>query len=1119
MCLIAQKNYRRTLLVLIFLSFTFSLKAQNYIQVPFNSGFVGDNDGNNKSINTVTLSSLGWGRAFFAQNSNSNIFVAQGNDIIGEVILEFQGVSYTIPGFVKWRAPSGTVTTMVFQPNLTSNIVIPTSTGSYTITNSKYIGLTFNGRTLTITGGVVTGNAATSGLLTLLNDYLAEVRANDPNGPVTVNSLTTISTTPTLTGTVTLATGETLSVQVNGKNYKDTGPELTVSGNNWTLAISDPIPAGTYNVVAVITNSSGYTLTDATTDELKILTVSTTLSTISASPNQILANGASTSTVNVQLKDSSGNNINISGGTVLISSTAGTLGSTVNNNNGTYSAILTSNTTPGTVATLSFTINGTLASNTASVSFVDNITTKPITDAAITISPIDDVTYNGIAQTPPLLIKDNGNTLTENQDYTLSYSNNTNAGTATVLITGQGNYTGSTSITFTVLKRTITVSADPDQTKERLAADPVFTYTSSESLLPGNSFSGALSRDPGETPGQYNILIGTLSAGNNYQINFVTAPFKIADTVKPDLNNPDLDIELDEDTGEYKTEITLPEGEQNVGTFKADEGVEWTLEPRGPNDDTPLFEMVVNQDGSVTVRFLSPAQPGTYIVNLCATDAAGNKTCITITIIVNDDIPPTIDSNKGVTKDPNTGEYKTEVTLPEGEQTVGNFTADEDVVWTLEPTGAKDDTPLFEMIVNQDGSVTVRFRERSRPGTYVVNLCATDSSGNKTCVTITIIVRDDTPPTLDSNKGVTKDPNTGEFKTEVTLPEGERTVGRFTADEEVKWTLEPKGPNNDTPLFEMLVNQDGSVTVMFKERSIPGTYVVNLCATDTAGNKTCITITVIVIGELSRVVPTQWIQIPWGSYLPIPDDQKVITSDGVEFTVKAKVNEQPLNRFRRGDYYLDGNLILPNYLKNSANLKADIRVRVLPKPAPLNILLSNNTFQAPKNNDAVFVGTLTVVDPVDNRHLLELPNELNDNKYFSIVNRALYWSSTEALPGRVNFKITVKVTDFDGNVINRVFDITRLRIRVEDINIYNTFTPEGDGMNDNWGVPEIRYYVGARIEVFEKSGKRVFYTEDFSKRWDGTYNGKDMAVGNYYWVLEVKETGTLRKGIVHLLRK
>jgi len=61
-------------------------------------------------------------------------------------------------------------------------------------------------------------------------------------------------------------------------------------------------------------------------------------------------------------------------------------------------------------------------------------------------------TYTGNSLTPDVTVKDNTEILTLNTDYTVEYINNTNAGTATVNVTGTGNYTGSSgSTTFTVI--------------------------------------------------------------------------------------------------------------------------------------------------------------------------------------------------------------------------------------------------------------------------------------------------------------------------------------------------------------------------------------------------------------------------------------------------------------------------------------------------------------------------------------------------------------------------------------------------------------------------------------------------------------------------------------------
>ncbi|MCX6223908.1 MAG: MBG domain-containing protein [Bacteroidia bacterium] len=75
--------------------------------------------------------------------------------------------------------------------------------------------------------------------------------------------------------------------------------------------------------------------------------------------------------------------------------------------------------------------------------------------------------------------------------------------------------------------KAITVTANSGQSKIYGAADPVFTYTVSPALEPGGSFTGALSRVAGENPGTYAITLGTLSAGTNYAITFVSADFTI----------------------------------------------------------------------------------------------------------------------------------------------------------------------------------------------------------------------------------------------------------------------------------------------------------------------------------------------------------------------------------------------------------------------------------------------------------------------------------------------------------------------------------------------------------------------------------------------------------------
>ena len=218
-----------------------SAQTTREISVPFTDGFigkVGNNPQNADSI--VSFSTLGIRRAFFVQQSATGVFSAQGNDILLTLRLEMTGRQLIeIPGALVWRVTSSGNTLQVFgflaAPEVSINL------NAYGGANYLISGGTQNGKSnfgLKRIGATIqwvdyqsiTGNAATSGLLDALNTYLVETEALRPAGPVTVNSLTTCSTTPTISGTATLKTGETLSVLVNGASFSlNNGVVLSLS--------------------------------------------------------------------------------------------------------------------------------------------------------------------------------------------------------------------------------------------------------------------------------------------------------------------------------------------------------------------------------------------------------------------------------------------------------------------------------------------------------------------------------------------------------------------------------------------------------------------------------------------------------------------------------------------------------------------------------------------------------------------------------------------------------------------------------------------------------------------------------------------------------------------------
>ncbi|MGM0945385.1 MAG: MBG domain-containing protein [Bacteroidota bacterium] len=300
-----------------------------------------------------------------------------------------------------------------------------------------------------------------------------------------------------------------------------------------------------------------------------------------------------------------------------------------------------------------------------------------------------------------------------------------------------------------------------------------------------------------------------------------------------------------------------------------------------------------------------------------------------------------------------------------------------------------------------------------------------------------------------------------------------------------------------------------------------GTYGITQGSLD-AGDNYTITYT----GAELEIVPAvlllinnpELIQTPWSVMPELPATVIILTADGQEVEIGVNWDESSLNLLARGVYSLFGSLQLPEGIENESNEKAVLQVEVLAKPAPQDLTLSNNSFDPSPTVFFQEVGAFTVIDLVDDIHEIALVAGAADNEYFEIIDGILFWSSADQASGRTEFTIKVSVTDRDGNVLEKDFVITRTRLNLESLEVFNTFTPNGDGVNDSWGLPALRYYQGVRLQVFDLSGERLFYSEDADVRWDGTYKGKEMPTGAYTWVIEVIETGEKRMGVLNLIR-
>jgi large repetitive protein len=107
------------------------------------------------------------------------------------------------------------------------------------------------------------------------------------------------------------------------------------------------------------------------------------------------------------------------------------------------------------------------------------------------------------------------------------------------------------------------------------------------------------------------------------------------------------------------------------------------------------------------------------------------------------------------------------------------------------------------------------------------------------------------------------------------------------------------------------------------------------------------------------------------------------------------------------------------------------------------------------------------------------------------------------------------------NACGTATDTVTLSYRNCHVYFPTAFTPNNDGLNDlaklGGDLAGISKYV---LAIYNRWGKRVFYTEDVTKGWDGYMKGTRADIGSYYYQIKFVYNGTedFWKGDLTLLR-
>ncbi|HQM78942.1 MAG TPA: gliding motility-associated C-terminal domain-containing protein, partial [Bacteroidales bacterium] len=131
----------------------------------------------------------------------------------------------------------------------------------------------------------------------------------------------------------------------------------------------------------------------------------------------------------------------------------------------------------------------------------------------------------------------------------------------------------------------------------------------------------------------------------------------------------------------------------------------------------------------------------------------------------------------------------------------------------------------------------------------------------------------------------------------------------------------------------------------------------------------------------------------------------------------------------------------------------------------------------------------------------EQPNYNNlYNFIWSTGNSSTMQTLSDMSPGI--YVIQVKIIGCD-----TLTDSTKVTVESCDITIPNVFTPNGDGINDQFQITNLEYYPNSEIKIYNRWGKKIYESENYQGNWNG-----DVTEGTYFYILRLNYgNGTLKE--------
>lgn len=119
------------------------------------------------------------------------------------------------------------------------------------------------------------------------------------------------------------------------------------------------------------------------------------------------------------------------------------------------------------------------------------------------------------------------------------------------------------------------------------------------------------------------------------------------------------------------------------------------------------------------------------------------------------------------------------------------------------------------------------------------------------------------------------------------------------------------------------------------------------------------------------------------------------------------------------------------------------------------------------------------------------------------------WSPAESLnatniPNPIASPLTTTTYTVTGSFIGGCQSQAEITITIDgtlvNITVPPAFSPNGDVANDLWIIEGIESYPDCTLNIFDGRGRRIYQKKGYTNDWDGTYEGKPVPAGTYYYV-------------------